>query len=186
MVPAAAPRARRGCRRLCLTALPPGRAGSEVRLPESGRRVGERCHAVGAGALLSTGAHPFPPAEVAEPTKCGSRRDGMRDRWCRYCRHWPDIRSPAYVVHVPSRWSLLSAVAAGRAGDVAAQAVGVQAHQRRPVSGGFADGPQLCEVVERIADRGGVLLYLRQEGSRSGAPSPPAGSTLDFPYAVWY
>ncbi|MFD3480571.1 GTP cyclohydrolase II [Streptomyces sp. NPDC058695] len=29
-------------------------------------------------------------------------------------------------------------------------------------------GPQLCEVVERIADRGGVLLYLRQEGRGIG------------------
>ncbi|MET8537700.1 hypothetical protein ABZV67_39605 [Streptomyces sp. NPDC005065] len=29
-------------------------------------------------------------------------------------------------------------------------------------------GPQLCEAVERIADRGGVLLYLRQEGRDIG------------------
>lgn len=29
-------------------------------------------------------------------------------------------------------------------------------------------GPQLCEAVERIAERGGVLLYLRQEGRGIG------------------
>ncbi|WP_405778908.1 GTP cyclohydrolase II [Streptomyces sp. NBC_01378] len=39
-------------------------------------------------------------------------------------------------------------------------------------------GPQLCEAVERIADRGGVLLYLRQEGRGIGLRQEGGGICL--------
>lgn len=69
-----------------MTALPPpGRAGWDVRAPERVRPRGERCHAVGVGALLSTGAPFSPLPEVAvgdflETTVLGAAVSGI-SRW---------------------------------------------------------------------------------------------------------
>lgn len=65
MVPAAAPRARRGRRCLDLTA--PAAAWARRNGSPSSPSVvgGKRCHAVGAGALPSAGAHFYPLPEVA-------------------------------------------------------------------------------------------------------------------------
>ncbi|GAB4000821.1 hypothetical protein GCM10029992_34130 [Glycomyces albus] len=53
-------------------------------------------------------------------------------------------------------------------------------------------GPQLREAVERLSERGGVLLYLRQEGRGSASttsstptPSRTAGSTPTRPTPPW-